>query len=89
MYASKTSFGSPDEGSPSPGPESLYGSRQGLQVEERHQLAVEEQMVEEDERKAQERKREPEGWRNMNAEQREWEMMKAAAKKEELERKEE
>ena len=49
MYASKTSFGSPDEGSPSPGPESLYGSRQGLQVEERHQLAVEEQMVEEDE----------------------------------------
>ena len=31
MYASKTSFGSPYEGSPSPGPESLYGSRQGLQ----------------------------------------------------------
>ena len=33
MYASKTSFGSPYEGSPSPGPESLYGSRQGLQGE--------------------------------------------------------
>ena len=51
VYASKTSFGSPDEGSPSPGPESLYGSRQGLQVEEGgggHQL-VEEQMLEEDE----------------------------------------
>ena len=50
VYASKTSFGSPDEGSPSPGPESLYGSRQGLQVEEAggHQL-VEQQMLEEDE----------------------------------------
>ena len=48
MYASKTSFGFPDEGSPSPGPESLYGSRQGFQVEEAGGM-VEEQMLEEDE----------------------------------------
>ena len=52
MYASKTSFGSPYEGSPSPGPESLYGSRQGLQGGEEGDVVhkqAEQQEVEEDE----------------------------------------